>query len=196
MEKGFLKNLLRSDQTIYSFKELSLLWPNVSSPAIRSRVSYYIKEKDLYPLRRGLYAKDKNYNRLELATKILTPSYVSFETVLASAGMIFQYYSQIFVASYQARAVTCDDQSYIFKQIKRAILTNSQGIIKNEHYHIASTERAFLDTLYLNQRYHFDNLGPLDWDKVYDILPIYQNNKRMIKTVDRYYASTKKEEHT
>lgn len=192
MEKGFLKDLLRSDQTIYSFKELSLLWPNVSSPAIRSRVSYYIKEKDLYPLRRGLYAKDKNYNRLELATKILAPSYVSFETVLAPAGIIFQYYGQIFVASYQTRDVICDGQTYAFKQIKRSILTNTLGIIRNEHYSIATPERAFLDILYLNPHYYFDNLTPLNWNKVYDILPIYQNNKRMSKTVNRYHESVKK----
>jgi hypothetical protein len=55
-----------------------------------ARVSYYVKNSQLIRLRRGLYAKDNDYNKYELATKICIPSYVSFETVLRNAGAIFQ----------------------------------------------------------------------------------------------------------
>ena len=40
-----------------------------------------------------------DYNRLELATRIFTPAYVSFETVLAKEGLIFQYYNKITAAA-------------------------------------------------------------------------------------------------
>ncbi|NPV76448.1 MAG: hypothetical protein HPY59_08725 [Anaerolineae bacterium] len=61
------------------------------------RVKYYAKTGELYPIRRGIYARDQNYDRLELAMKAFTPAYASFKTELGGAGVRFQYYSQIFV---------------------------------------------------------------------------------------------------
>lgn len=86
MAKNFLKILLRSNQTVFSFRDLVLLWGGGNLKALRSRVNYYVKNGELYPIRKGLYAKDKNYDRYEVATKIYIPSYISFETVLGLQG--------------------------------------------------------------------------------------------------------------
>lgn len=193
METAFLKRILRADQTIFSFKELRLLFKTKDAATLKSALNYYVKHGELYHIRRGLYAKNSDYDCFELATKILSPSYISFETVLRSAGIVFQYYSQIFVASYQSRDIICDGQTYRFRTIKPTILTNSLGIEILQEYSIASAERAFLDVVYRNKQYHFDNLEPLDWDKVYEILPIYGSNQSMKKRVDRYYELCKKE---
>ena len=189
MKKGFLNEILRLKKTVFSFKDLILLWGGIDKLTAGSRVNYYIKHNNLYHIRRGLYAKDKNYDKYELATKIFTPSYVSFETVLGSAGVTFQYYSKIFVASYQNKEIECDGQKIAFKKIKDAILTNNVGIDIKENYSIASAERAFLDVVYLNTDYYFDNLSVLNWDKVNLILPIYGGNKRMEKMVKKYHES-------
>ena len=186
MGKTTLIDLLKTDKTVFSFKDI-LLASGENNPALlRQRLYYYVKKGYLYPLRRGLYAKDKNYNRLELATKIFTPSYVSFETVLAEAGVVFQLYGQIFLASYQTKEVVCDGQVYSFKKIKDSVLTSHAGIENKANEWIASRERAFLDTIYLNKEYHFDNLKPLDWDKIFELLAMY-DNKRMAKKVSAYY---------
>ncbi len=121
-----------------------------------------------------------------MATKIYIPSYISFETVLSRSGIIFQYYNQIFVATYTSKTVICDEQTYTFKTIKDTVLTENKGIITEGGYSIASTERAFLDILYLHQDYQFDNLKPLDWDRVYELVLLY-DNKRMAKKVNNYY---------
>ena len=184
MKRGFLNALLRSDKTIFSFKDLILLWGGIDRLTAGSRVHYYIRQGHLYPVRRGVYAKDKDYDRLELATKIFAPSYISFETVLGEAGITFQFYGKIFVASYQSREITCDGQVYHFRRIKDAILTSNAGMENRENYSIASAERAFLDVLYLFKDYHFDNVSPLNWDKVREIFPIYGGNRRMEKTID------------
>lgn len=189
MKKGFLNEILRSNKTVFSFKDLILLWGGIDKLTAGSRVSYYTKQNNLYHIRRGLYAKDKNYDKYELAVKIFTPSYISFETVLGSAGATFQYYSKIFVASYQNKEIECDGQTIAFKRIKDEILTNNSGIEIKENYSIASIERAFLDVVYLNTDYHFDNLSVLNWDKVYLILPIYGGNKRMEKMIKKYHES-------
>jgi hypothetical protein len=191
MQKGdYITTILRSPKTVFSFKDIMMLWSEANSNAARVRVNYYVKSKKLIPLRRGIYAKDESYNRLELATKIITPAYVSFETVLTRAGIIFQYYEQIFVASYLSRTIVCNNQTYAFKKIKRAILTNREGIENLETYAIATTERAFLDTLYINKDYYFDNLAPLNWEKVFAILPIYENT-RMAKKINNLYKQNK-----
>jgi predicted transcriptional regulator of viral defense system len=191
MEKtNILHNILRSKSSVFTFKEILLTSIEAKPLLLKRRLNYYVKRGELYHIRRGLYAKDKNYNKLELATKIFTPSYVSFETVLVEAGVIFQYYSTIFVATYQAKEIVCDGQAYSFKKIKDTILTNSAGIEQRDYYFIASKERAFLDILYLNKGYHFDNLAPLDFNKVFELLPIY-NNKRMAKKVHAYFKDFK-----
>jgi len=190
MEKADILSILKSNNTVFSFKEI-LLASGESNPALlRRRIYSYIKNGQLYGIRRGLYAKDKNYDKLELATKIFIPAYVSFETVLAEAGVTFQHYSQIFIASYQTKEIDCDGQIFSFKKLKTNILNNNSGIENKGFYSIASKERAFLDIVYLNKDYHFDNLSPLDWDKVFSILPLYEN-KRMTKKVNQYYKDFK-----
>lgn len=193
MKKNILKKILKTNQTVFSFKELLLLLQPIDKDSLKSKLHYYIKRGDLYHIRRGLYAKDMHYDHFELATKIFIPSYISFETVLASAGMIFQYYSQIFVASYQSREVMCDQQAYIYRRLKKTMLTNPAGIKLGQHYSIATKERAFLDTIYINKRYHFDNLSPLDWDLVFHILSSYEHKKTMQEKVNTYYNLYKKE---
>lgn len=179
MQKGnYLSIILRSNKSVFSTKDIALLWQEANSTAARVRLHYFVSKDDLYRIRKGLYAKSKNYNKLELATRILTPAYVSFETILAKEGLIFQYYDPIYIASYAKRDIEIDKQVYSFRKMKDTILTNTTGVVLADETSIAIKERAFLDLLYVNASYHFDNLRTLDWEKVFEILPIY-HNKRM-----------------
>jgi len=190
MEKADILNILRANKTVFSFKEIFLASKEKNPALLRRRINYYIKQGELYPIRRGFYAKDKNYDKFELVTKIYTPASISFETVLAQAGIIFQFYGQIFAASYLTREITADGQVYSYKKIKDSILTNHLGIEAKENYFIASPERAFLDTIYLSRNYYFDNLSELNWDKVFETVSIY-SNKRIEKKVKEYYNDFK-----
>ena len=192
MEKDHLLDLMRSKSTIFTTKDVSLLWGETDIAFVRKKLYRYKKAGKLYSVRKGIYAKDKRYEKYELATKIFTPSYISFETVLAKAGVIFQFYSQIFVASYVSRELKIDGHLYSLKKIKDSILTNKIGIDMEENYFIASPERAFLDVVYLNKEYYFDNLGSIRWNKVAEILPIYGGNKRMEAKVEKYREAARK----
>jgi hypothetical protein len=190
-KKGeYLDILLRSKNSVFSTKDIALLWRETQTGTAQVRLNYYVKAGKLIRVRRGIYAKDKNYDKYEFATKIFRPSYVSFETVLGASGMTFQYYGNIFVASYIKREIKCDGQTYSFVKIKDTILSNPKGIDQTGEYAISSKERAFLDIIYRSKKYYIDNLSPLDWDKVFEILPIY-NNKKMAKTVQKYYENYK-----
>ena len=186
MVKDYILDLMRSKKTVFTFKDLILLWGESDVNFVKKKIHRYVKAGKMNSVRKGIYSKDKNYDKYELATKIYTPSYVSFETVLGQAGITFQHYNQIFVASYTKREITADDQKYSYKRIKDTILTNPAGIESKDNYSIATPERAFLDVVYLNKDYHFDNLNPLNWDKVFEILQIYGGNKRMEKMVKKY----------
>jgi len=192
MRKDYILKLMRSKNTVFTTNDICLLWGESNTIFVKKKIYRYLKAGKMYSICRGIYAKDRHYNKYEFATKIYTPSYISLETVLAKAGIIFQLYGQIFIASYLTREIIADGQNYLFKRIKESILTNKIGIDVENNYYIASPERAFLDVIYLNKDYHFDNLINIDWDKVYKILPIYGGNKRMEKKIKIYREATQK----
>jgi hypothetical protein len=184
----YLEVLLRSPKTIFSTKDVALLWSESNRSIVSERLKSYVQANKLIRLHRGIYAKDTNYDRLELATRIYTPAYISFETVLTREGVNFQYYEDIFVASYIKREVKIQDQKIQFLRLKNYVLSNTAGIENKNNYSIATPERAFLDRIYVSKDYHFDNLVILNWDKIFEILPIYQNN-RLEEKVSKYFAS-------
>lgn len=192
IQKGsYLASILKSPKTVFTSRDIAILWGESSSPATSVRINYYVRKGEIIKLRKGVYAKSRGYNKLELATRIFTPAYVSFETVLVREGLIFQIYEKIFVASYLTREITIDSQIYSLRKVKDAVLTDPLGVEHRQETSIATKERAFLDTLYVNSDYHFDNLQGINWEKVLEILPIY-TNKRMEKAVNRLFLKNEK----
>lgn len=181
-----LAKIYKSSQTVFTINDFCLIWGVNQPELVWSRANDYAKRGKLYKLRKGIYAKDKDYNKLELATKIYTPSYVSLETVLAQEGVVFQYYETIFVISYLSRNLKVANQKFVFKKIKNEILVNPNGIALKNGYSIATKERAFLDALYLYKDYYFDNLDALDKNKVFELMTIYRN-KQLVKKVKQYF---------
>jgi len=111
MEKASILSILREGNTVFTFKDILLSSRETNTSLLKRRINYYVKNK-------GIYAKDKNYDRLELANRIYTPSYISLETVLSREGIVFQHYEQIFLVSYLTREIICDGQKYVFRKIK------------------------------------------------------------------------------
>lgn len=188
MKKKDIFEIFRLKSTVLTFNEISLVLRETNLNLLKRRINHYVKTKKLYSPRKGIYAKDKNYDRFELATKIYTPSYISLETVLENEGVIFQHYKSIYAVSYLNREIKSDDNIFIYKKIKDIVLSNSKGIEKKENYFIATKERAFLDILYLYKDYYFDNLKSINWNDCFDIVKIYEN-KSLIKRLKEYYKN-------
>ncbi len=189
MSRNFILKLYQQSQTVFSFTDLQLLFPQESPKSLQNRIHYAAKTNQLQNLRRGIYAKAK-FKTLELANKIYTPAYISFETVLAQEDIVFQTYQTIFLASYLTRTITVNQQNFAFRKLKNSLLSSPQGLILKPHYTIATKERAFLDAVYLYGDYHFDNLRPLDWEKINNLTPIYQN-QAFEKRVEKYYSQSR-----
>ena len=71
--KNLTYSLLKMPQTVFTAREVALVLAETNTDIIKSKINYYVKRGELVALRRGIYAKDGNYNELELATKVYTP---------------------------------------------------------------------------------------------------------------------------
>ena len=178
-------SLYQRPQTVFSMSELAQLFPDLSAKSLKNRLHYLSKTGKLIKPHHGIYAKPK-YEPLELANKLYKPSYISLETVLAKAGVVFQYYQTIFLTSYLTRLVTVNTHKFQYRRLPLEILTNTQGINEQNGYFIATLERAFLDAVYIYKNYHFDNLGVLNWEKLEAYKPIYQS-QILVKRLNLYY---------
>ena len=167
--------IYKDSRTVFRLNDVAMLAGESNFQSLNKKLNYYVSKGKIRNPRKGLYTKQE-YNHEELAGCIFTPTYISLEYVLQKAGIIFQYDKRITSVSYLSRTITVDEETYSFRKLKGELLVNTAGIIRqNNHINIASAERAFLDTLYLDKEYYFDNLNPLSKELIFGLLPIYQS---------------------
>jgi len=174
-KNSFILSIFQDGRTVFRLRDVALLVGDNDFDSLNKKLNYYVRTGRLLNPRKGIYAKP-GYSNEELACILYTPSYISLEYVLQKAGVIFQFDSRITAVSYLSRNIDIKDQVFSYRRIKGEIMTNLKGIIRrNDQVNIATGERAFLDLLYLDKLYYFDNLNPLNKSKVYDLLPIYKS---------------------
>jgi hypothetical protein len=173
--KDIVLAIYKEGRTVFRLNDIAMLMSESDFRSLNKKLNYYVRTGKLHNPRKGIYAKP-GYNPEELACIIFTPSYISLQYVLQKAGIVFQYDSRITSVSYLSRVIEIENQPFVYRKIKGNTLVNTTGIIRQKnHINIASAERAFLDFLYLEKDYHFDNLGPLNKELVYELLPLYQS---------------------
>ncbi|OGH88037.1 MAG: hypothetical protein A3J93_02595 [Candidatus Magasanikbacteria bacterium RIFOXYC2_FULL_42_28] len=182
---NLIAKLYESPKTILTVKDVALIWEETNNVNLFSKLKYYTNQGSLIRLTRGVFAKNKEYDVKELATSIYTPSYVSFETVLREAGIIFQQYDSIFVAGPYPMKKEIDDNKIVYRKLKNSVLYNALGVRNEKNCCIATPERAFLDTIYLSPKFYFDNLRSINWEQCFELVKIY-DNKQLIKRLNTY----------
>lgn len=181
IKNNIIFTVYKDIRTVFRLNDVALLIGETNFQSLNKKLNYYVRTGKLQNPRKGIYTKP-NYNPEELACTINTPSYISLEYVLQKAGIVFQYDSRITAVSYLSRTIEVAGQTYLFRKIKGDILLNTAGVIRQDnHINIATAERAFLDLLYLNTDYYFDNLNPLNKQLVYKFLPRYQSKALSVK---------------
>ena len=180
-----IEDLYKTNQTIFNMNDLALIWSLSEKTKVQDRARYYAKTGKLINLKRGLYALSKDYEYFELASKLSNPSYISLETVLAAEGLVFQSYETIFSVAFKNSSFQLEGRDYVFKQVKKSIISDTRGLVNKNNYWIADKERAFLDVLYLYKDYHFDNLLSINWDYAFELVELYEN-KAMLERLKEY----------
>ena len=167
--------IFKDNRTVFRLKDIAMLIGESDFTSLNKKLNYAVRTGKLQNPRKGIYSKP-GYKPEELACSIYTPSYISLEYVLQKTGIIFQYDSRITVVSYLSRNIVVENQAYAFRKIKGSMLVDTTGIIRqNNHINIATAERAFLDMLYLDKNFYFDNLNLLKKKTVFKLLPLYQS---------------------
>jgi len=181
-QKGIdiLYEIYKDSRTVFRITDIALLI-NSNDVLLYQKLNKLVKKGKLLNIRKGIYAKE-SYQSEELACLLYTPTYISLGYVLQRSGIIFQFDSAITNISYLNREIYVNEQSIQYRQIKREILLNTNGIIQKNNMNIATPERAFLDTLYLNGFFYFDNIKHLNIREIQKLLPIYNSASLMRKT--------------
>ncbi|NOZ47297.1 MAG: hypothetical protein GXO79_11035 [Chlorobi bacterium] len=175
-KNNVLLTIFQNNRTVFRLNDISMLIGETNFQSLNKKLNYYVRTGKLQNPRKGIYTKS-DYNVEELACTVYTPSYISLEYVLQKAGIIFQYDTRITSISYLSRKIEVENKELVFRKVKGSILVNTNGVIRqNNQINIASAERAFLDLIYLEKDYFFDNLNPLNKQFVIKLLPLYQSN--------------------
>lgn len=184
-----LTRLLQTKKTVFNFSDLKLIFSKENSSYINLLLQPLKKKGVLLNLSYGIRAF-KEYDNLELASKLRSGSYISFETVLQDAGVIFQHYDHtVFLATNNSFVKTIGSMHFEYHKIKDTILRNTLWILNFDNkYMIASPERAICDMVYLYKNIVFDNLRPLNADKIEEISLMYPKTtvlllKQLVKNV-------------
>jgi hypothetical protein len=185
IKKDIIFEIYKDSRSVFKINDIALLLDNADDTLLSQKLNYYVKAGKLLNPRRGIYAKE-GYKAEELACLLYTPTYISFGYVLQRSSVIFQYDSAITNASYLCRSVKVDNQPIEYRQIKDEILLNTTGIVRENNINIAVPERALLDTLYLGSSLYFDNIKPLNRNKINELLPVY-NSETLNKKVKRVF---------
>lgn len=173
IKNNIILSIFKDVRTVFRLRDIALLVGEKEFESLNKKLNYHVRTGKLLNPRKGIYAKP-NYSSEELACLLYTPSYISLEYVLQKTGVLFQFDARITSISYLSRTVEIENKDFIYRKIKGEIIANTRGISRQmNHVNIATGERAFLDLLYLNKNYYFDNLNPLNKGKVFELLPVY-----------------------
>src|SRR5699024_2725471 len=174
-EKDIVLSIYQSSRTVFRLNDIAMIAGITNFQSLNKRLNYYVQTGKLLNPRKGIYAIPE-YSREELSCSVFRPAYISLEYVMQQAGIVFQYDSSISAVSYLSREIEIEKQTYRYRKIKKEILINTDGIKQKDNLNIAVPERAFIDLLYLEKEYYFDNLSPLKNKRVYKLLPFYQSD--------------------
>lgn len=185
---NIILKLSLSKNTIFTLDQLQEIFELKNKQVFKNKIGYYIKKWILERLTKWIYClKWKEINKLELANKIYSPSYISFFTALYNHSIIFQYDNNVYLAYKKSDTKQILDFEIKLKSLKDDILMNPSWIINNWFYSIAWPERAFLDTIYLYSDIYFDNIEKIDSEKVLELLPLYKS-KTLEKKAKSYFT--------
>ncbi len=170
-----IESILSSTRTVFTLQYLSVLNSDKDPLSLRKSLLYYVQKGLLLNPHRGIYTKP-NYNPQEMACSLYHPSYISLEYVLSRSGVTFQYVDSVTSVCYRNREMEIDSTIYSFRRINPLLWVSRAGIEQRDNIAIATTERAFLDMLYLSAgNCYFDNLRPISKSQVKQLLPLYNS---------------------
>ncbi len=121
-----------------------------------------VKKRILKRLKKDLYVlSDREINPFRIGNRLLSPSYISFESALNYWGMTTQIPTSISSASLRSKRYVIGDIEYTYSKLPQRLFNFGFKIEKG--FYIASPEKVLLDMAY------YTSLGrrSLNFDELY-----------------------------
>ncbi len=177
-----IEKLALSGKKVFTTEDLAIIWQIPERRRLIELIKYYVRQKRLMHIHKGVYAYGEDYTPLDIAQKLVPLSYISLYTTSQMHGLTFQYYETIYAISLKSRKYKIEERGYMYYRVKELIFYNQLGFIDNGKYIIADKERTITDCLYVFPHIAFDNLRGIDKEKLLVLSKIY-NNKSLEKRV-------------
>ena len=137
---------------VITSQQLREYYKNLADP--KARIARDIKNGKLFPLVKGIYETDPNAFAPYLAQFIYGPSYISFDYVLHTQGLIMEaVYNTITCATFNKKKIktyTNKFGTFIYRDVPMDVF--NLGVFAFQDgtysYQIASPEKALCDKLY------------------------------------------------
>jgi predicted transcriptional regulator of viral defense system len=139
------------------FESALLLAGGVDAGDVRRQLSRWTAQGKVVQLRRGLYALAPPYARVAphpfvVANRLVRPSYVSTESVLASRGMIPEHVPvTTSVTTGRSGLKRTPLGAFLFRHVMPERFTGyrREEVARGQHAFVATPEKALLDLVYL-----------------------------------------------
>jgi len=136
---------------VISTKELLIKYKDYKNPKMKIKTE--VDKKVYYPLKKGLYETNRNTEGIFLTTYLMSPSYVSFEYVLSTTGLIPERVYAYTCATTLKRHTTKYSNifgDYIYEDVPVYAFRFGINLIETTgySYFIATKEKALCDLLY------------------------------------------------
>ena len=158
--------LLKQNQKLFHTRDLAILWSTDKPNTLYTTIKRYVQKGILIPVQKGLYATaslDTIDPYLLGLTVLHSYAYVSCETILRQAGIIFQAGESITMVSSVTRQFVIGGHTYRVRKMADRHLFHDEGIDRVGSVLTASPWRAIADMLYFNPINHFDNSETIQW---------------------------------
>jgi predicted transcriptional regulator of viral defense system len=143
-----LRAIKKTLPPVFEADEVLALLSDLSDP--HNFLMRATNKKELIRLRRGLYADPENIDYLLIANRLLSPSYVSFETALSYYGMIPErVLTTMSVTTQKARQYETPVGLFEFFSQKIELYAAAYTMLEKAYYYIriATPEKALFDTI-------------------------------------------------
>lgn len=167
------EDLIQSKKTVFTIQDLLVIFPTNQAQTVRNALQRMKKKwlvQNIIPGIRWLMT----YHPYELACKLKKNSYISLQTVLKEAWVLFQYQGQT-ITAISDNTLTKHAWGYVYQYRKTHdnIRLDPEWIIHTQTYAIATLERALCDMIYLSPAMTFDDYSSLDIRALKEIALLY-----------------------
>lgn len=169
------EKLALSGKKVFTTGDLAVIWQIPERRRLIELIKYYLREKRLHSIYKGVYAYTEDVTPFDIAQKLVPLSYISLYTTSQMHGLTFQYYETIYSISLKSKKYELEKQNYVYHRVKEPVFYNQLGLVNNGRYIIADRERTITDCLYVFPDFAFDNLRGVDKEKLLTLSKPYSN---------------------